>query len=115
MNYPVRTKDTADHSGFDVQLDWLYKGKRRSKPKGLNALPIRKKPPTASSTPTPTITISGSNDTTTTSAPSTSAPVSKIRSRSKSISNGMLSESKTSSSEARYLEEERSYLSWENQ
>ena len=99
MNYPVRTKDTADHSGFDVQLDWLYKGKRRSKPKGLNALPIRKKPPTASSTPTPTITISGSNDTTTTSAPSTSAPVSKIRSRSKSISNGMLSESKTSSNE----------------
>ncbi|SMN20225.1 similar to Saccharomyces cerevisiae YPL137C GIP3 Glc7-interacting protein whose overexpression relocalizes Glc7p from the nucleus and prevents chromosome segregation [Maudiozyma saulgeensis] len=76
MNYPVRTKDTADHAGFDVQLDWLYKGKRRNKPKGLNSLPIKKKAPTISATPVP-----------------------KTRNRSKSISNGMLSESKTTSNE----------------
>ena len=89
-NYPVKTKDIASPSGFDVQLDWLYKGKKRSKPKALSSLPVRKNNSirksrtnsNASEKPLDNLTI----------------PIKRTtRTRSKSISNAVLSENKNSS------------------
>ncbi|KAG0668981.1 hypothetical protein C6P45_004198 [Maudiozyma exigua] len=88
-NYPVKTKDIASPSGFDVQLDWLYKGKKRSKPKALSSLPVRKNHSNkvsrsnsnASQKPIDNLTIPNKRTT---------------RNRSKSISNAILSENKNS-------------------
>ena len=85
-NYPVKTKDIASPSGFDVQLDWLYKGKKRSKPKALSSLPVRKND---------SVRKIKTNDKT---MDNLSLPIKRTtRTRSKSISNAILSENKNSS------------------
>ena len=88
MNYPIRTKENASKSDFDVQLDWLYKGKRRSRPKGLPA-----KPELMGTVKSRSGAIEKSDAEVKSAA---SAGSHTRRSRSKSISNAVLSESKAS-------------------
>lgn len=92
VKYPIRTKENASKSDFDVQLDWLYKGKRRSRPKGLPARPERTQQAAAGAVPAPNAVGKMSPPHAT---PATeTAPMPSRRSRSKSISNAVLSESK---------------------
>lgn len=100
MNYPIRTKENANRCEFDVQLDWLYKGKRRNKPKALSAQPLPKLPKQKLNDD-----INNNQN-----ISNSSAIKSHHRSRSKSVSNAMLSESTTTGSNQDWIKVKQDLL-----